>query len=624
MTQEDGDNFKEDADSARNLRNWLEEHSIYVHPDVQICCNGHAGSDVHVRVKSGVLLHPPTVIGIISKSVILSPRTSALSYYFTRKDWSFFFSPQATCGLLLSTCLLYEVLLGAKSRWYGYIQSLPSARFVHGQTTLGISLPLEWRKDSLAWRTIEHCEAGRLIQRAERRRSLPTTQADHVSLNDLKVFFNNEAYPLLRSTDIFSGIDIGVVTDSSSLEALFIGCYTLVSSRAFICDTYHGLALCPFADAFNHADYGENQVQFECNDEAPFSSAALSHEDTIHMSMTSSVCGSDPELYNSYGPLSNATLLTRYGFALEDETDSERFTWDWRDEVERHEMIRCLFADGQEDRLIGATTSDPNLDGRIQKWIRRIGVVCDNAGMTHEVLLTSHHQPQEPATTTSCDTHTLPPLPCPSPFSRLASLDLHHDAETIETLASVFVQPASGARRKAHDFESDSPHVDEDGDGDSLADSSEVDAHLPFYVDGEGRISLALWRAVVLACVPQDDSDLKEVLRRTEQLAAATIVDEEPGSHSAAGENETESTSAHSSAVPYKLLRSALCILEKLLSSRISRLAVSPLQGQTDTEEGTYTQQQHAARHFYQEKSIMDIALHQVHSMQCTMSRDIN
>lgn len=41
----------------------------------------------------------------------------------------------------------------------------------------------------------------------------------------------------------------------------FIHAYTLVSSRAFLVDAYHGLAMVPIADAFNHA--ADNHVHLE-------------------------------------------------------------------------------------------------------------------------------------------------------------------------------------------------------------------------------------------------------------------------------------------------------------------------------------------------------------------------
>lgn len=49
--------------------------------------------------------------------------------------------------------------------------------------------------------------------------------------------------------------------DLSASERGFQHAYALVSSRAFMVDAYHGLAMVPIADAFNHTQ--ENSIHLE-------------------------------------------------------------------------------------------------------------------------------------------------------------------------------------------------------------------------------------------------------------------------------------------------------------------------------------------------------------------------
>ncbi|TKY90084.1 hypothetical protein EX895_000082 [Sporisorium graminicola] len=67
----------------------------------------------------------------------------------------------------------------------------------------------------------------------------------------------------------------------------------------------------------------------------------LELDDTLDMrTLTSFSAGQ--EMYNTYGALSNALLLTRYGFCLDTETDFERFTLDPRVPAERHTFFQAF------------------------------------------------------------------------------------------------------------------------------------------------------------------------------------------------------------------------------------------------------------------------------------------
>ncbi|KAF9012669.1 hypothetical protein BDQ17DRAFT_1344408 [Cyathus striatus] len=131
--------------------------------------------------------------------------------------------------------------------------------------------------------------------------------------------------------------------------------YSLVSSRAFLVDAYHGLAMVPIADAFNHVV--ENHVHlesdfhvcpecgslFECphdRDEASldlnrdgtnsFARVAedrrTNHDNTYEMVSNIHIYP-DSEVFNTYGEtLTNAQLLWQYSFIL-DANENDRITW---------------------------------------------------------------------------------------------------------------------------------------------------------------------------------------------------------------------------------------------------------------------------------------------------------
>ena len=115
---------------------------------------------------------------------------------------------------------------------------------------------------------------------------------------------------------------------------LFLHACSLVVSRAFQIDTYHTLALVPLADMFNHSDSphvhlaSDHWVCSVCGalDECPHdgqqsdgylpAASGAPSADTCDMVSERFVLAGE-EVFNTYGPLSNAQLLASYGFVLE-------------------------------------------------------------------------------------------------------------------------------------------------------------------------------------------------------------------------------------------------------------------------------------------------------------------
>jgi len=88
-------------------------------------------------------------------------------------------------------------------------------------------------------------------------------------LESIRKYYVTTAYPVLSSWSSSSSSSPelqGNVTEEGFLHA-----YSLVSSRAFMVDAYHGLAMVPIADAFNHAQ--DHHVHLEVSLRWPLPSA---------------------------------------------------------------------------------------------------------------------------------------------------------------------------------------------------------------------------------------------------------------------------------------------------------------------------------------------------------------
>lgn len=258
----------------------------------------------------------------------------------------------------------------------------------------------------------------------------------------------------------------------------FIGAYSLVSSRGFVCDLFHGLVLAPLADLFNHSDY--NQVQFEVDDIVCDECGALgacehynepeerampqAMEDPIEMTLRAPVYAGleRTEVFNSYGSLSNARLLTCYGFAME-ENECDRYCWDWHEATERHEIWSAFGI--SDDAVLQA------------QWAEMYaGRSDDLAGQFLELDDASGPTPLS--------------IPSLSPFGVVL-----RDQVPPSGLQSILAWPT------------------DDSD-------LERDSEWPLFVDGDGRISYSLWRAAVVAAVVRQkwaSGSVIEALPNTDQ-----------------------------------------------------------------------------------------------------------
>ncbi|KAJ2931529.1 hypothetical protein H1R20_g5567, partial [Candolleomyces eurysporus] len=163
------------------------------------------------------------------------------------------------------------------------------------------------------------------------------TQNNCLSSEDLQKYFDSVVQPLLCT-------HVGEGSDHIGFNG-FLRAYCLVSSRAFLVDAFHGLAMVPVADAFNHVQENhvhlesEHDVCPECGsvDECPHDGneegrqpRTGSKSDALDPDYEMVANTSIPplsEVYNTYGEtLSNAELLCQHGFVLE-ANDNDTLTW---------------------------------------------------------------------------------------------------------------------------------------------------------------------------------------------------------------------------------------------------------------------------------------------------------
>ncbi|XWS29969.1 hypothetical protein CRYUN_Cryun24cG0076800 [Craigia yunnanensis] len=236
----------------------------------------------------------------------------------------------------LSVALMYEKSLGQDSPWAGYFQLLP----------LQECLPLVWNLgevDSLLCGTELHKDLLYLL--VDDIESTPLRQTVKEDKALIYEDWKESILPLVYSAP-------QTLRPSSFGVKEYFAARSLIASRSFQIDEYHGFGMVPLADLFNHktgvedvhftnvssnqesdddADSDSNELSKISGQDKKASGAASNGENLyIHSdSEYSSVLGDDPmmlqmimvrevksdvEVFNTYGLLGNAALLHRYGF----------------------------------------------------------------------------------------------------------------------------------------------------------------------------------------------------------------------------------------------------------------------------------------------------------------------
>ena len=234
------------------------------------------------------------VVAKIPKDAVLSVRTTAIADIIEEEELR---------GILgLGLAILYEKSLGDKSPWFEYLQCIPEYE----------QLPLFYDKNSLEY--LQNTDVGRCVN----------SDAQNL-IEDYETYI----WPLLES-DKYPQLEIRFITQENWFKVA-----SLISSRAFQVDSYHGEALCPLGDLFNHKTDFEN-VHCEGNDEednewedeqdteqvdddseipvaVSVSNSSNASVDFLEFVVVRS-CKKGDEVFNTYGEHPNSSLLRLYGF----------------------------------------------------------------------------------------------------------------------------------------------------------------------------------------------------------------------------------------------------------------------------------------------------------------------
>ncbi|PBK94934.1 SET domain-containing protein [Armillaria gallica] len=300
-------------DKISGLLEWCSSHGIKIDSRLRVVCD-----DESVSVRSN-----GEEIALFS-SVVQIPKEAVLSVKSSSVSSAVVASPVGhEAQLSLALALYIELAKGASSRWHGYLQSLP---------TQIVDIPILWQTEDHFMDPTDRKGALRWLRGSEAEKDLLACVDGLTRLDELHHYYNEVAEPKFNTYFQDSP------TAKCSLHG-FYHAYSLVSSRAFLVDAYHGLSMVPIADAFNHSQ--ENHVHLESEYDVCPECGSLNecaHDDDPspgsedledHFEMVSNMhIPSHGEVFNTYGEtLSNAQLLLRYGFIL-DVNENDQVLWD--------------------------------------------------------------------------------------------------------------------------------------------------------------------------------------------------------------------------------------------------------------------------------------------------------
>ncbi|KAI4347426.1 hypothetical protein L6164_008241 [Bauhinia variegata] len=296
----------------RVFKRWMKSQGIEWSDALEFTWSPEEGFAVRALCE----LKEGDVVANIPKESCLTIKTSGASEMIEAADLG--------GNLGLAVAIMYERSLGKDSPWVGYLQLLPDQECV----------PIVWtlnEVDELLCGTELHKtvqEDRTLICEDWKENILPLLDIAPSKLNPK--FFGIEQYFAAKS---------------------------LITSRAFEIDDYHGFGMVPLADLFNHKT-GAEDVHFtsssshyesdsdpdgDYTDEEPLTQNSSIDDSELNTVLTEkssgsdlescSVTGDDPsilemimvkdvsigsEVFNTYGLMGNAALLHRYGFTEQD------------------------------------------------------------------------------------------------------------------------------------------------------------------------------------------------------------------------------------------------------------------------------------------------------------------
>ncbi|EPS65912.1 hypothetical protein M569_08865 [Genlisea aurea] len=277
--------------TVRGFKRWMKSNGVEC-SDAILLVSSDDGDSVDssrsfsIYVKALCDLKEGDVVARIPKQSCLTVRTTA------------------ACGLIeeaqlvgnsgLAVAIMYELSLGARSKWFPYLQILPPFE----------DIPLLWPiKD------IDYLLSGTEIHQAAREDKTLVYQ-------DWKEYIK----PLIDSASY------ELNSNFFTLEK-YCAARSLISSRSFQIDEYHGFGMVPLADLFNHKTAAENVHLTLDSDDAEGGMESVDDSDSFWTSRNESAfmemivvkgVKAGTEVFNTYGSVGTAALLLRYGFSEPD------------------------------------------------------------------------------------------------------------------------------------------------------------------------------------------------------------------------------------------------------------------------------------------------------------------
>ncbi|WOK94608.1 hypothetical protein Cni_G03313 [Canna indica] len=276
----------------RTFKRWMRSHGIDCSDALEFEDAGDAGG---ISVKALCDMTEGDLVATIPKSACLTIRTSGACDMIE--------SAGLAGPLGLAVALMYERSLGSASPWDGYLQLLPERECV----------PIVW-----SLQEIDTFLSGTEL---------------HKAMKQDKTFLYEDWKESIQPLVLSGNWEIDL--DSFGVEKYF-SAKSLVSSRSFQIDSYHGCGMVPLADLFNHKtgaehvhftsgsspsssdDEGDDDVTDESGEEESSvvnsdDSSSAEENTALEMIIVRNVeAGS--EVFNTYGSMGNAALLHRYGF----------------------------------------------------------------------------------------------------------------------------------------------------------------------------------------------------------------------------------------------------------------------------------------------------------------------
>ncbi|KAJ7250045.1 hypothetical protein B0H12DRAFT_1121337 [Mycena haematopus] len=364
-----------ESTALSNLLSWCSKRAFWIDPRIQLIA-GPCGVAV---ISRNAPIPAESILVRIPRESVLSVKSSSISDLIPPHPYG------RGAQLSLALALSVELVIGATSPFHPYLESLPREipgiplfwdRGGHQPSLSQYGHPMEW---------LNGTEASKML--------FDSGDNDNSLFSEIGQYFDQVARSVYNKVFESSPEIIPSLQD-------FYRAYALVASRSFLVDSYHGLAMVPIADAFNHAQ--DNHVHLESDfDVCPecgslqrcVHDANLDHiprstdsdaPDNFYEMVSNLAIPPNSEVFNTYGEtLGNAELLVQYGFIL-DGNDNDHLTWSF------HELAQF-----SENHFSASSWSWDAVGGRahFQNLLRGItSLLWDRISESELVTLDSTHK----------------------------------------------------------------------------------------------------------------------------------------------------------------------------------------------------------------------------------------